>query len=367
VREVDVVFFAPWMGPLLASAPGTSAGGAETQMLMVARGLAARGLRVALVVFAQDGVPDRTDGLSVVQVPEPRARRPALRRLSRVLSIVRVVQRLRPRVLVQRIAGPETGLLALLAKVLRSRFVYSSANVVDFDYEKLGTGRLSVWLYHLGVRRADEVVVQTVEQVALCENRFGRTPAMIRSMAERAPEGPANPEAFLWVGRVDWYKHPEGYLELARSLPDARFRMIPMPMDDASRRRIEELRQEAEGLANLELLEARPRAQLAELIPTAVAMVNTSDYEGMPNVFLEGWARGVPALALSHDPDGVVSREGVGLFAEGSPERLTELARELWEGRADRVELAERCRAYVVREHSPETVLGHWEHTLGLP
>jgi glycosyltransferase involved in cell wall biosynthesis len=86
----------------------------------------------------------------------------------------------------------------------------------------------------------------------------------------------------------------------------------------------------------------------------------------MPNVFLEGWFRGVPALALTHDPDGVIAQEGIGAFADGSPQRLVELARSLWEGRANQSELAGRCRDYVSREHSIDAVIDRWAEVLGL-
>ena len=360
-RQFDVAFFAPWIGPLIAERPGTSAGGAETQMLMVARGLAGRGLRVALVVFADGGeLPRESGGVGVVQVPRPRLRSPLLRPVERAARIVGVVARLRTDVLVQRIAGPETGLVGLIAKARRRRFVYSSANVVDFDYAKLGGGRVKVWLYHLGIRLADTVVVQTPEQAQLCKRRFGRDAVVIKSVAERAPAAPRAPEAFLWVGRTDWYKHPEAFIELARAVPEARFWMVPMPMDDEGRLRMQRLSEQAAALPNLEVLDPRPRKELVELIPAAVAIVNTSDYEGMPNVFLEGWARGVPALSLTHDPDGVVEREGLGGFAGGSARRLAELARDLWEKRNDQAALSERCTGYVEREHSSEAVVERW-------
>ncbi|MGZ4203618.1 MAG: hypothetical protein ACXVRH_16335, partial [Thermoleophilaceae bacterium] len=115
-----------------------------------------------------------------------------------------------------------------------------------------------------------------------------------------------------------------------------------------------------------ELLAARPHAELAPLLDAAVAVVSTSLSEGMPNVFLEGWSRGVPALALAHDPDGVIERERVGGFAGGSEARLAELARELWEGRGERAELATRCRGYVEREHAPGSVADRWQALLGL-
>jgi len=368
VERLDVAFFAPWIGPLLTARPGSSSGGAETQILMLARGLAARGLRVGLVVFADPRLelPTSVDGVTVVAIPASSARVALVRTSARVLRVCGTLWKLPSPVLVQRIAGPETGLLALLSKLRRRRFIYSSANIVDFDYATLRTGRVKVWLFHLGVRLADAIVVQTPEQIELCERRFGRTPTMIKSLAEPAEPRRSTPEAFLWVGRTDWYKHPEGYLALARALPEARFWMVAMPMDQGGRQRVEELESEARTLANLELLEARPRAELTALIEAAVAVVNTSDYEGMPNVFLEGWARGVPALALSHDPDDVIEREGLGGFAAGSQERLAALARDLWERRGEQAELAERCRAYVVRDHSIDAVVERWLDVLRL-
>jgi hypothetical protein len=113
-------------------------------------------------------------------------------------------------------------------------------------------------------------------------------------------------------------------------------------------------------------LPARPRSGLMPLFDSAVAVVSTSDFEGMPNTFLEGWTRGVPALALAHDSDGVIEREGVGAFAGGSAERLAELARALWRGRHDQSALARRSRDYTNREHRAEVAADRWIRALRL-
>jgi hypothetical protein len=91
-----------------------------------------------------------------------------------------------------------------------------------------------------------------------------------------------------------------------------------------------------------------------------VAIVGTGEYEGMPNVFLEGWSRGVPALAFQHDPDGIVERHRLGGFAEGSRKRLAEIARTCWAGRTDQGDVAQRCTAYVRREHDGARVGAAW-------
>jgi hypothetical protein len=83
-------------------------------------------------------------------------------------------------------------------------------------------------------------------------------------------------------------------------------------------------------------------------------------------VFLEGWARGVPALALSHDPDGMIAGHELGAVAGGSLDRLAQLAAEAWHARERQTQVAARCRAYVLREHAADAVAARWERALGL-
>jgi glycosyltransferase involved in cell wall biosynthesis len=85
----------------------------------------------------------------------------------------------------------------------------------------------------------------------------------------------------------------------------------------------------------------------------------------MPNVLLEAWCRGVPALVLSHDPDNVVTRYGLGGFASDSRDDLVKLARHQWITRADRSQLGERCRSYVAEHHSPTVVAAKWLNVVG--
>jgi glycosyltransferase involved in cell wall biosynthesis len=257
--------------------------------------------------------------------------------------------------------------VALVAKLRRARFYYSSANVIDFEYDQLEPKRHNVRLFHLGVRMADGIIVQTEEQEELCRKHFDRSPSVIRSVAEPAEQRTAEPDAFLWIGRYAPYKRPLDYVELARAVPEARFKMVGVVGAGAGAEELEQsVSAAAEELANLELVPALPRDELMPLIARAVAIVNTAEYEGMPNIFLEGWARGVPALALFHDPDGVIEREGVGAFASGSSEQMAALARTMWDQRGDQRELASRCREYVHRNHDLESIVDAWAAALGL-
>lgn len=358
----DVVFYVPWLSPLLSAERHAPTGGAETQIYLVAKALAAQGVRVCLVVFdTAEGLPDRVGDVDVeARVPYSGGAGWG-GRLREVAETFRSLAKLDAPVFVTRVAGPNVGLVAASAKLARRRFVYSSANVSDFDFHLVEPMKRNRALYEVGMRLADKVVVQTDEQAELCRTVYGHQAVVIRSIAEPAERSAdSKPSAFLWVARLASYKHPLKFVELARRVPEAKFRMVGMriaPLDDEL---IEEVERRAADLPNLEVLPPRPRRELLPLVDEAVAMVNTSDFEGMPNTLLEGWVRGVPALVLRHDPDGVISKHGLGLYADGDEDLLAEQARQLWAERDNGSELRARCIDYTQRHHSPDAVAGRW-------
>lgn len=368
----DVAFYMPWLtARLVADGAGRvqpGLGGAETQVILLSRALADRGLAVCMVVSDLPGVdvPASVEGVDVVVRPTPQGG--TLRaRLQEVAAARAAVRAANARVVICRGAGYSVGLVGFWTKLSRRRFVYSSAHVLDFDPKPFLVKRRDRLLFRLGIALTNKVVVQTEEQVELCKQRFRKTPILIRSVCEPAEQSEHEPEAFLWAGRADGIKQPLEYLDLARALPDARFRMVARAAGDSDSARLwNEIEHAARRLPNLELLPPCPRSELLELMARAVAVVSTSKSEGMPNIFLEGWACGIPALALNHDPDGIITRYQLGGCAQGEHDRLVELARELWNDRAARREFAARCRTYVQTRHSPQTVSTQWAEALRL-
>ena len=331
-------------------------------MTLLGRALSERGHRVAHVIYPPRDPVELAYPLTLVH-REPYAR--GLPVAGALIEAVRVWQALaaaRARVMVVRSASPAVGVAAVYCRLRRRALVFSSANVSDFTLERM-PGRLERALYRLGVRLADIVVVQSDEQRALAEEAFPglRRVVLIPSFAE-PPMGATDgdePRAFLWFGRFVSYKQPLRYLDLAEALPEARFIMIPVP-DEATSDELAELRAAAERVPNLELREPIPHEQLLRLVASAVAIVNTSALEGMPNAFLEAWSHGVPVLTLQFDPDDVVDRHELGISAQGSWNRFVAGAHELWEQRDEPGELSRRVRAYVDEVHSMAAVGARW-------
>jgi glycosyltransferase involved in cell wall biosynthesis len=363
--EHDVVFYIPSVTSRLDGSREPAAGGAETQTVLLARALAQRGASVAVVAYPSDSVPLSFDGVDVIHRRPSRANKRLVGKLHEAFAVHGALRKARARVVVVQVAGLQVGLAAISARLRRQRFVYQSASFLDFDFSRRWLRRRDLALYRLGLRLATDIVVQTEEQARACQAVVGRVPQVVRSIAEPAPERRLPGSTFLWPGRVDANKRPLEFVELARALPDCSFTMVAVP-SPAAPRLMDDVRSAAANVENLKLLGPIPRGEVVKLAERAVAVVNTSEWEGLPNTFLEGWARGVPALALAHDPDGVIVRYGLGEFAAGSHERLVEAARRLWDEREDSHELATRCRDYVRSVHAEELVASDWEGVLDI-
>jgi len=370
VPEHDVAVYSPPTGNLFRRSRGRT-GGAERQMALLASELANRGRSVAVVVYPVPDPRPEVDGRLTLVERGTHAGSGAKGTAVEAVRVIRALVRANPRVVVVRGGKSVVGVVAAYCMLWRRKLVFSSAN--DFDF--LGRAELSgtrLRLYRFGVRRADAVVVQSRRQLELARqafptvsaSRFVRIPSFAGDLP-RPVDG--TPTEFFWVGRLIDYKRPLLYADLAAAAPEARFVVIPLLPPELTAEQSDLLKQLESAAArapNLVVESSLPHAALMGRLGRAVAVVNTSVYEGMPNTFLEAWSLGVPVLTLSFDPDDAVRENALGVAAGGSWERFVDGARELWEGRLERDELSRRLLAYVRERHAPETVGHQWDALL---
>jgi glycosyltransferase involved in cell wall biosynthesis len=358
---VDVVVYAANAGPFYG-AKGIPPGGAELQSYYLARALASAGLRTRHVV-AEAGLSRTSEGVEVFRLPSDYAV-PGLRRRR---AIVEGLRRSDGHVYIQRTAGIETGFAGVYARLARRRFVFSASHDADFlrDRELLRRqgGGLDSWTARmqarLGMRCAHALVAQTEQQARLAHSYVGHEPRVIPSFCELGDPRPRSRDVFLWVGGFLDSKDPQAFLDLAERVPGGRFVMVARertgrePLAASVRSRVDRL-------SNVELLSAGSRAWLLEWYDRALAVVNTSLAEGFSNVFLEGWARGVPTLSLRVDPDGIIARHGLGGVAGGSVDELARLCRLYVDDASVAESAGDAGRRYVRQTHAPDVVGPKW-------
>jgi glycosyltransferase involved in cell wall biosynthesis len=364
-----IAFVAPHAWHAISGQPGYI-GGAEMQQVRLARVLAARGHDVWMIV-ADFGQPARVtiDGVQVERSYAPYAGLPGLRLFHpRWTGIASALDRVQPDVVYQRTAGPLTGQCALWAKARGRRFVYACAH--DFD-TLARTPALPLpyhwYLYLWGLRHADRVLAQSEFQATELARNHGIRATVVRNVVD-VPDMPRPDSAareVVWLGTLKEEKRPDWVLDAARALPETHFVLAggppppPAATDEARR-----LGVAAASLPNLELTGAIPATSVPALLGRAALFTHSSPAEGFPNTLLEAWAHGVPSVSVV-DPDGAVTRDGVGVLARDRDEFVQQI-RDLMYDSARRGALGAAARRYVLQHHAPDAVARSFEDSLGL-
>lgn len=360
----DVAIYSPGSclyfeaGGVTGEARRQEGGGAELQMALLALGLVTKGLRVGLITYPihrprsiSQPLPDLTER------PSYDGDRPLVGKLAEMVNVWRALSRADARTYIFRGGGPVMLAAALFTRLHRRKLIFSAANDLDFDFHRADQAPWSRFLSRIWFKAVDLVIVQRREQLDLAR-RIGVDPfALVPSFAEPVEAAHDGGDAILWVGRVVDYKRPLAFLELAEALPELRFRMLYIDSDPSLTERVEAI---GAGIGNLELLRGLPRPRVLEELDRTKALVSTSAKEGMPNVFLEAWARGIPVISLDYDPDGRIVADRLGVVAGGSMDRLRARTETLWRDAGLRDELGRNGRSYVRRVHSPEAVAEQW-------
>jgi glycosyltransferase involved in cell wall biosynthesis len=241
---------------------------------------------------------DRVKGVKLIKMHQPEAGLPILRFVHpRLTSLWRAMHRADADIYYQRAAGATTGFVVRFAAAHGRHSVYAAAHDLEFDpaVPQIRYAR-DKYIFRYGIRNADKVVVQSDRQAHACLQTFGRDATRINSCYGFQGE-PGLPDGhILWVGNVKPIKRPELFLELARRLPQFRFRLVGGAAAGAAH--FEALRKRAEALGNVDMVGFVPYADVESHFDGASLLVNTSEGEGFPNTFMQAWSRGVPTVSF---------------------------------------------------------------------
>ena len=343
-------------------------GGAELQQTLLAKALARRGFQVSMVVGdygQQDGAV--WSGVQTYKASSPGEGVPVLRFVHpRWTKLIAALRRAAADVYYVSPAGVHVGQVALWASRNGRRMVVRIASDADCDPERL---LISLWrdrkLYEYGLRRADAILAQSVNQQALLRRNYGLDSSVVSSLVDTPdstlPLGERD-ISVLWVSNIQQLKRPEMFLELAQRLPTFPASMAGGAQPRA-RQLFERVRIAAARINNVTFHGPLPYRATQRLFDRTRVFVNTSEVEGFPNTFLQAWARGTPVVSF-FDPDGVIQREGLG-HAVASVDEMAAAVHRLAVDPQAWGEASARCFAYTARRYGEDQTVTPYLEALG--
>jgi len=363
-RRPHVCFVAPTAWPVLSGNPDIGViGGAEVQQSILARLLVRAGYPVSMICLDY-GQAQRVavNGVWVHKIHRPEAGWPVVRFIHpRMTSMWQAMAEVNADIYYQRAAGMLTAVVAAFCRRRHKKSIYAGASDHDFlpGHQDIRYRR-DRWLFERGLRQVDRLVVQNATQQTYCREHYGLASTLIASCYELPADArPGAGNTVLWVGSMHRNKRPEIFLELARRLPQFRFVLIGGPGGgQGDGEFFAGIQQAAKQLPNVECTGFLPLPQVEPYFDRAAILVNTSTHEGVPNTFLQAWARGIPTIALV---DIGARLDGVPVYrvARDAEDMASEIER-LFADEIYRRRSTTRCRDYFARAHSPAGVVAQY-------
>lgn len=367
-RKPSICFVAPTTWPVLSASNDIKVvGGAEVQQTMIAPALAKRGYRVSMICYDY-GQPDGIEhnGVTIHNMHKPDEGIPVVRYLHpRLTSLWRALGRADADIYYQRTAAAYTGFVSAFCRKNGRKAIYAGASDVDFipGKQEIRYARDRLIFEH-GLRRVDKVITQNPQQHQELRTHYGREGTLIPS-CYAPPPGATNDRAgyVLWVASLRPSKRAELALEIARRLPEHRFVMIGGPDPDRrSQEYFRALQEAAKKIPNLELKGFLPLAETERCFNRARVFLNTSEYEGFPNTFLQAWSRAIPSVGFID----------TGSRYQGDPvyDSVDEVSQATW--KLDRLmrddahwqQMAQRCQSFFRGTHSVDAIIDRYEREI---
>lgn len=252
---------------------------------------------------------------------------------------------------IQRAAGAETGIIALISKLLGKRFIYMVAHDFDVSGEFVKRNGIRGKLFNLGIRLADAIVCQSNEQLQKLPSVLKKKTICIKS-AYPLNSGECSPKAgVLWVGRSESWKQPELFLDLAEAFPREQFTMIAPPAD-SNPKLFQTIKERAGIYPNVRFIERVPFGDIDAYFKAAKIFVSTSTHEGFPNTFIQAVKNKTPLLSLHVNPDSMITRHNLGFHAKGNMSEMISSLKILLENNELWKKYSEYSFRYAEREHN---------------
>ncbi|MGB2807984.1 MAG: glycosyltransferase family 4 protein [Sedimentisphaerales bacterium] len=299
-------------------------GGAEVDSYYIATELAKdQNYQVSCIVadYGQEPIEVR-EGVTLIRSSDF-----STKRISATFRLWQALRRADAQIYVRKLSSAVTTEVAFFCKRFGRRFIYRTASSVECDgtyiREHFFRGKGFIWSLH----HADAVIAQNKTGVKNLAETVGVFAQVIKNPHRLPPLVQKERDTILWVGRSAKVKRTELFLELAKQMPQQQFTMIcQKAIKDTE---YDSLVAKAQQITNLEFIPRVPFHKIREYFQRARMLVNTSDYEGFPNTFIQACKWATPILSLNINPDGFLDKYECGMCANGNWELFLNMLKQI--------------------------------------
>lgn len=313
----------------------TTISGSSVQVYYIAKELASRVYPVLVILSSESkGSYIYEDNLTVASVPAVGGP-PFLIKSPWLKKVRHALKQFKPDVIYQRGKLPETIAAATFARASGACFIWLSNSDKSPERWKwvkkrwarrrevlrlvprLADAFLTDVVIEKSMKNADIVIAQNENQKEELKKNFGLNSNIINSGHPIPPfkEKSNTIPKVLWLANFTHVKRPLLFAELARELKELQVKFI-MAGNSNDRELLQKVLTITKKNNNFSYLGDVSLSEGNALMDKADIFVLTSEYEGLPNTFVQACIHGVPTITLVKDPRFEIRKYNVGVVAE---------------------------------------------------
>jgi glycosyltransferase involved in cell wall biosynthesis len=352
-QKIKVCFFSPASYPYFKNIPQTNFGGAEFQMFLLSSEIA-KNPEFEIYFLTEKQKQKRTEtyeNIILVRSITMNHDDGMIAKLIKSLHYFLILIKLKPDVIITTTFNPIVGITAFYKKIFKKKLIHRSANDVDTDMSRIKRSGISGKIFKYGLEHADVVLSQNQYQKKMLAQCHSIKGVEFKNVFSFNNPKIIEKKHVLWVGRTVDFKQPELFIKLAHCLPEIQFVMI-CPYHKKDFKQWYKLKSEAEKLKNLSFIECVQFNEILSYFNEALVFINTSDYEGFPNTFLQAASTKTPIISLNVNPDNFISAYNCGIFCENNFEKLIQETKALVLNKDDLRIKGENAFNYLSENHN---------------
>jgi glycosyltransferase involved in cell wall biosynthesis len=341
-------------------------GGAEVQMSLLAKELTKRLYDVSLITFEKTNkFYEVSEGIKIFNAFYNRFGGYSYLLPKNIYKLIKILYKIDADIYIKKGHTPLTGVVAFLAKLQKKKFLFIASSDKDMDTHLNISSffKITNIFFRFGVKYCSRVVCQTIHQKHLLQQNIGKNGIVIKSLYSLPKIEDNNRDSqslkILWVGRLIKEKRPELFLDLAKKMPDYKFRII-ITSSKSNQKYYDEFKKTAETIDNLDLIENVPYKEINRYYNESSILISTSISEGFPNTFLEAWGNAIPVVSLGFDPDEIICKYELGFHCKTFDDLMKD-TRQLLDNEILRNNMGINARNYVLREHNVNIIIDEYE------
>lgn len=298
--------------------PSAKPGGVSIQMLFWGLTFLEKDWKV--YSFTCEKRIERIEGIEFI----PTKRFPIYQYLLYPFYALSVLRRIKPDIIITR-AGLNRNIfwISILAKIMKIKHIHFIASDMELSIiPKTFVQTFNYRMFLLGLRSVGYIVVQNVVQYERVKMKFYKKPLLLipniwKSLGENMIDLSIS-DYVLWVANFRQLKRPDRFIRLAKHFPNIHFVMIGAINELEV---YEQSQRQALNVPNLHIEGKKDFFTTNCYFSKAKIFVCSSEYEGLPNTFLQAWSYNIPVISTV-DPNDMIKNNGLGIACSDDEDLL---------------------------------------------